>query len=122
MSALGMSESSEVRVVNESTGGEKGQKLERFDLIPARPMEAVARHYGIGARKYDDDNWRRGYNWRLSLGALERHLYRIKQGEDIDEETGSPHAAAIVFHALALLEFAETHPELDDRWKTQPDA
>lgn len=115
-----MTESTEVRITNEATGGQKGQKLERFDLIPAGPMEAVARHYGIGAQKYDDDNWRKGYNWRLSLGALERHLYRVKAGEDIDEETGSPHAAAIVFHALALLEFAETHPELDDRWKSDP--
>lgn len=108
-------DSSEVRITNETTGGEKGQKLDRFDLIPAGPMRQVARHYGVGAQKYEDRNWERGYDWSLSIGALERHLNAFKRGEDIDEETESPHLAAVVFHALALLEFAETHPELDDR-------
>lgn len=106
----------EVRVVNETTGGEKGQKLERFDLVPAEAMADVARHYGIGARKYADNNWRRGYNWSLSLAALERHLNQFKAGDDIDDETGSPHMAAVVFHALALLTFMDEHPELDDRY------
>lgn len=108
-------EQDEIRVVNEETGGEKGQKLARFDLIPAKPLWAVAEHYGKGARKYADRNWERGYAWSLSIGALERHLNLFKQGETLDEETGSPHLAAVVFHALALLEFSETHPELDDR-------
>lgn len=122
-----MSGTNEVRVTDPRTGGQKGSKDERFDLIPARPMQAVARHYGIGAKKYDDDNWRLGYSWRLSIASLERHLNAFKAGEDIDHDvlpdgtpTESPHMAAVVFHALALLEFAETHPELDDRWKPEP--
>ena len=106
----------EVRLVNEQTGGEKGTKLARFDLIPGEAMWTVAEHYGIGAEKYADNNWRRGYNWSLSLAALERHLQQFKAGEDYDDETGSPHMAAVVFHALALLTFMDEHPELDDRW------
>lgn len=107
--------SDEVRVVNASTGGEKGQKAERFDLLPAGPLKAVARHYGIGAAKYSARNWERGYDWSLTFGAMQRHLWAFWSGEDIDPETGSPHMAAVAFHALALLEFATTHPELDDR-------
>ena len=109
-------ENGEVRLVNEQTGGEKGTKLARFDLIPGEAMWTVAEHYGIGAEKYADNNWRRGYNWSLSLAALERHLQQFKAGEDYDDETGSPHMAAVVFHALALLTFMDEHPELDDRW------
>lgn len=41
----------EIRSVS-STGAEKGTKLERFDLIPDIPLRMLARHYGVGARKY----------------------------------------------------------------------
>lgn len=101
-------------VTNARTGGKKGTKLARFDLIPARPMWEVAELYGRGARKYEDRNWEKGYDYSLSIAALERHLNLYKQGEDYDPE-GQHHLASVVFHALALIEFGETHPELDDR-------
>ncbi len=105
----------EVRVVNETTGGEKGSKLQRFDLLPVGPLTQLAEHFGRGARKYEDRNWERGYNWSLSYAALLRHLMAFWDGEDIDAETGSPHIIAVAWHALALAEFARTHPALDDR-------
>lgn len=107
----------EIRTVDPDTGAEKGSKLERFDLIPAGPMRAVARHYGKGAEKYESRNWEKGYAYSLSYAAMQRHLHQYWQGEDIDEETGSPHLAAVVFHALAMMEFSNTHPEKDDRVK-----
>lgn len=107
----------EVRVTNEKTGGQKGSKPARFDLIPAKALWLVAELYGAGARKYEAHNWRRGYDWSLSIAALERHLAQFKEGENDDPETGCPHLAAVVFHALSLLTFTEEHPELDDRWK-----
>jgi hypothetical protein len=39
-------------VTDPATGASKQEKLARFDLIPARPLEQVAEHYGIGDRKY----------------------------------------------------------------------
>lgn len=107
---------SEARVVDPTTGGEKGQKPARFDLLPAAALFKVAAHYGVGAAKYDDHNWRRGYAWSLSFGAMMRHAWAFWHGEDDDPETGTPHMAAVVFHALALLTFADEHPELDDRF------
>ena len=89
--------------------------LARFDLLPAEPLRQVAEHYGKGAEKYAARNWERGYEWSKSYGALQRHANAFWGGEDIDEETGSPHMAAVVFHALALLEFARTHEAFDDR-------
>lgn len=105
----------EVRVTNEVTGGQKGSKLARYDLIPVYPLHALAEHYGRGALKYEPNNWRKGYNWSLNIAALKRHLAAFESGEDIDEETGSPHLAAVAWHVFALLEFGVTHPELDDR-------
>ena len=106
----------EVRSVS-STGGEKGTKDERYDLIPVEALATVARHYGVGAKKYAAHNWRKGYEWSKSYAALQRHTQAFWSGEDLDEETGSPHMAAVAFHALALLTFMQEHPDFDDRFK-----
>lgn len=105
----------EVRVTNEKTGGEKGAKPARFDLIPQHPLWLLAELYGRGAQKYAERNWERGYNWSLSYAAMQRHLSLFWQGEDCDPETGTPHVINAAFHCFALAEFMSTHPELDDR-------
>ena len=98
-----------------STGGEKGSKLARYDLIPAGPLHTLAELYGKGADKYEDRNWERGYEWSLSFAALNRHLWLFWQGVNIDAETGLPHLAAVAWHAFALMEWVNTHPEFDNR-------
>jgi len=106
----------ETRVTNEKTGGEKGRKTERMELLPFDVlMRDVAPLYGRGAEKYEAHNWRKGYDWSLSFGAMMRHASQWYSGEDIDAETGCAHMASVVFHALALLHFAAAHPDLDDR-------
>jgi hypothetical protein len=101
------------------TGGEKGVKPERFDLIPVEALSIVAQLYGRGAQKYAAHNWRRGYEWSKSYAALQRHANLFWQGEDIDEEMDLPHMAAVVFHALALITFMEEQPQFDDRYKQE---
>lgn len=105
----------EERVVNPTTGGEKGTKLARFELLPPDALRQIAEQFGRGASKYADRNWERGYDWSLSFGALQRHLWAWWGGEDDDPEFGSSHLAAAGFHVLALLTFMASHPELDDR-------
>lgn len=95
----------EVRVKDKKTGGEKGSKLARFSLIPPDALWALAEHYGRGAKKYADRNWEKGYDWSLSLDALERHLRARQMGEKVDAETGSQHLTAVIWHALALWVF-----------------
>lgn len=102
-------------VVNEETGGAKGQKLARFDLVPSGPLWGLAELYGRGAAKYAERNWEKGYDWSLSYAAAQRHLNKFWQGENLDPEMGVPHPLCAVFHCFALVEFLTTHPELDDR-------
>jgi hypothetical protein len=108
--------SEEVRVVNEQTGGEKGRKPERYGLLPWDAMDEVARVYAHGASKYADHNWRKGFDWSLSIDAAFRHMAAFAAGEDNDPESGFRHPAHAVFHMLALITFAAEHPELDDRF------
>jgi hypothetical protein len=111
----------EVRIVDPETGGEKGQKLARYDLLPVEALRQVAIHYGLGARKYEDRNWEKGYAWGLSYGAAMRHLNDFWQGTDWDDDPtlGQPtrHLAAAAFHVLALLHFSTMNVGTDDRTK-----
>ncbi|WP_284984276.1 dATP/dGTP diphosphohydrolase domain-containing protein [Arthrobacter sp. efr-133-TYG-118] len=108
--------SGEVRTVS-ATGGEKGSKPERHDLIPVEALATVAQLYGRGAAKYAAHNWRRGYEWSKSYAALQRHATQFWAGEDNDAEMGLPHMASVAFHALALLTFMDEQRQFDDRYK-----
>jgi hypothetical protein len=107
---------SEEVVVTSETGGQKGRKPARFELIPPEALEKVARAYGYGAEKYSDDNWRKGYDWSLSYGAMQRHLNAFWAGEDTDE-SGHPHLAHAAFHVLTLLVYStqDHYRQFDDR-------
>lgn len=131
----------EIRTTSE-TGGEKGTKLARYDLIPVRALREVAKHFGRGARKYADHNWRRGYPWSLSYAAGSRHWNDFWEGKDYDvcsndpesclhvkdgeewvgepdtcwNHTGSHHLIAAVWHGLVQYEFTHDFPQYDDRY------
>jgi hypothetical protein len=106
----------EVRHVDPVTGGMKGQKRARFDLLPWDVLWSDAELYGAGAEKYEDRNWERGYDWALSMAACLRHITAFWQyGESIDPQDGFHHLAAARFHLAALMRFERTHPSGDSR-------
>ena len=97
----------------------EGKKLDsgkrRMDLLPVGPLWAVADVLTFGAAKYDPQNWRRGMDWSRLYAAAQRHLTAFWNGEDLDSESGLPHLAHAACCLMFLLEFENTHPELDDR-------
>jgi dATP/dGTP diphosphohydrolase len=99
------------------SGGVKGVKSARMDLIPFDALWQISLVYGFGATKYADRNWEAGYNWSQSFGALQRHLALFWSGEEVDEESGLPHLAHAGWHCLALLAFAARDLGTDDRTK-----
>jgi hypothetical protein len=114
----------ETRVVDAETGGAKGVKLARFDLIPWSIIRELAEHFGRGARKYDDRNWERGYKWSYSFGALHRHLEAFWARDDIDHDPSlyvageahtTRHIIAVVWHACVLAWFSRYGVGTDDR-------
>jgi hypothetical protein len=116
--------SGEMRVTDPNTGGQKGTKLARFDLVPADVMWVLAEQYGRGARKYADRNWELGYNWSLSYAALQRHLNAFWRGEDYDsdpsvyeegEDQTVLHLTAALWHACSLTAFFLRGAGTDDR-------
>ncbi len=137
----------EVRTTS-STGGQKGVKEERFDLIPIGPLTELARHYARGAKKYDSHQWRKGFEWSKAYASTIRHLTAFWDGYDFDvcpesregcathpddpmlveatdntgtcyNHTGSHHLAGAAWGTFTLLEFKDTHPDHDDRYHAQ---
>lgn len=89
----------------------------RFELLPVKPLEELAHVYTIGASKYGDRNWENGLKWGRVFGALLRHAFAWWRGEKTDKVDGQHHLASVAWCALVLMEYEETHPELDDRVK-----
>lgn len=113
--------SKETIVIDPTTGARKGSKIARFDLIPPDSLTALAEHFGVGAEKYDANNFLKGYKWSLSYAAMMRHANQFWSGEEeFDPETGSHHLIACAWHALALYEFTQRYPEKDDRACSDP--
>jgi hypothetical protein len=110
----------ERRITDPDTGGQKGQKPQRMDLLPWDALQWIAEHYDIGAAKYEDRNWERGYAYSLSFAAMMRHIAAWWQGEDIDTETGSNHLQAAAFHMLALCAYTLRSTGTDDRPRSTP--
>lgn len=108
----------EVRTTS-STGGEKGMKPARFDLIPVMPLTKLAELYGAGAAKYESNQWRQGYEISKSYAALMRHVTAFWGGEDNDPELGTPHLASVMWHAMAMMQFLQDFPQHDDRYKKE---
>jgi hypothetical protein len=118
----------ETRISDPNTGGEKGRKIQRFDLIPADVLWFLAELYGIGATKYADDNWRKGYSWKLSFGAMMRHAWLFWRGESYDahkqdcppdckDHTGCHHLVCAAWHCFTLTWFDVNKRGTDDRPK-----
>ncbi|MDR3472212.1 MAG: DUF5664 domain-containing protein [Devosia sp.] len=98
---------------------------DRFDLIPAEAMFALARVLTLGARKYADRNWEKGFAYGRAFGALMRHMWAWWGGRtatrtnfllgDLDDEWKCSH----LWHALCclvfLVSFEERRIGTDDR-------
>jgi len=87
----------------------------RMDLIPMSAIVGLAEVLTFGANKYNDRNWEKGFPWSRVYSALLRHLFAWFSGETNDKETGYNHLFHVLCNTAFLIEFATTHPELDDR-------
>lgn len=81
-------------------------------------MGAAMRH---GAEKYGRMNWRvTGARFSVYINAMQRHLSSLKEGHDIDRESGLPHLAHIMAGAAVLLDAIVCGVAHDDRAPTAP--
>jgi hypothetical protein len=90
----------------------------RYDLVPHNSHRDFVRVLTRGAKKYSDDNWRKGMPWMDVVASLKRHLEAFCSGEDYDKESHLLHIAHVMANASFLNEYYYIYPEGDNRIKT----
>jgi hypothetical protein len=87
----------------------KGQDIQ-FEELPELVAQGSLELVEDGA-----NNWRKGASWMETIAAHDRHVSAWKNLEEIDSDLGTFHLANAAWGLFSLMEFAKTHPELDDR-------
>ncbi len=95
---------------------------DKLSWVPASLERAVAKVLWKSAKenggKYPAQNWRKGMSWSETGESLLRHVKSwLQDGEDVDKESGLPTLYHVATNVAFLIEYMETHPELDDRFK-----
>lgn len=80
----------------------------RYDLISPIGLEALAKTYAEGSRKYSDYNWEKGFPVHDLLNHAIRHIYKYLSGDRSEDHL--PHAA---WNVLAAIHSEKLWPELN---------
>ena len=93
-----------------------GLKKPPLRLVPAAGIIYVSRVMGLGAAKYGPYNWRgNAIRYTVYVEAAMRHLLAALDGEEVDPESGQPHAAHAAACMMILLDAKATGNLVDDR-------
>lgn len=90
-----------------------------MSLLSSIAIAKVAAVMTFGKKKYSANNWRKGLVYTRLLAAALRHIFAYLGGESKDPETGISHLAHAMCDLMMVLEFEETRPDLDDRYKAE---
>ena len=98
-----------------------------FNSLGREAQIAEAAVWQGGAEKYAERDkegnitqlsvggWIKGTSWTEAADSVRRHLDAFLSGEEIDPESGQPHAAHLVTSSKILLQSFLTRKDLDDR-------
>lgn len=87
----------------------------RWDFLPPLPLEQLAQLYTLGAAKYGDHNWTRGFDYARMYAAMMRHLQAWWMGEDYDQEDGQHHLTAVAWYCFGVIHYEMVGPKQDNR-------
>jgi hypothetical protein len=89
-----------------------------LQLLPAITQIEGSMACKDGAEKYGAYNWReKPIHLMFYIGALERHIAKLKDGEDIDTKSGRPHLGHIIATSGIILDANSCGTLVDDRPK-----
>lgn len=81
----------------------------RFDGSIETMLLEVSKHFANGAKKYEENNWRKGIPVKSYVDSAARHYLKYERG-DKDE----PHDLAFVWNLLCAVWTCKHKPQLND--------
>lgn len=88
-----------------------------LSLIPRVALEAAAKAFMVGEKKYGRYNYCKGHKASQLIAALLRHATAYNEGEELDPKDGQPHLGSVIATAAMILRQAELGTLIDDRFK-----
>ena len=79
-----------------------------FTLLPVDALEAESNVWMMGMEKYGRNNWEKLWGdetKNVVMQSAMRHMMAILSGEDIDNESGQPHAAHVRCNMAMLIRY-----------------
>lgn len=75
----------------------------KWSIIDFPSIEPLVKALEYGANKYSRDNWKKGLDEDEIIDSTLRHLIKLNQKEDIDEESGVMHEGHIMANMMFLV-------------------
>lgn len=87
-----------------------------IDALGGDKWGDAAKVFKYGTGKYAPWNWAKGMPWSVPLACAARHLKKvIELGEQDDDESLESHRGHVVCNIVMLLTYLQNYPEGDDR-------
>lgn len=94
------------------------EKLD-LSLIPYVAIQAEAKAFMVGEKKYGRYNYCQGHKASQLIAAMQRHLLAWFNGEDFDPIDGQHHLGSVKACASMLLRQEELGTLIDDRYRSE---
>ena len=84
----------------ESKGLRYNEGKRKWSLVHFKSLEPMIEVLEYGATKYAPKNWQKGLEKDEILESLQRHVAKLFDGEEIDQESGLHHIGHIMCNAM----------------------
>lgn len=99
-----------------------GDSKPALHLVPTAAVNAMAEALADGASRYGLWNWRGGpINASVYIGAMMRHAFAYRDGEDVTSDTLVSHLGAVMANCAIILDASQHGTLVDDRPKKNVD-
>lgn len=86
-----------------------------LSILTKESLEAEARAFEYGAKKYSRNNYKLGMEWTRLIDAALRHIIAFNSKQNIDNESGLNHLAHAKACIAMLIYYYENGVGTDDR-------
>ncbi len=87
------------------SGAKRSKRMPLFNLIPRAALVCLADRLELGAKTYEENNWKKGVDddifMRDVLNHAQHHLSSLME-KDISEDDAYGHAGALLFAGMVL--------------------